>query len=108
MIEEIHPAPSRLRPPMQAVAAAAAANAAANQPSTEDLHALAGQMRQGRLPGGPPASLPGLGGRIDIYATDTAGKPVPGLYGEGKSDGNFPYLEPLAERNPGNGLNTVI
>ena len=130
MINEVNPAQAGLRPPAPAVAAA---NAAANRPSVEDIHALAGELRQGLLPGGyasAPASLPGLGGHLDLY--DTVGKQALGLYGGRRSAENlfkvlgedfdqglasleplqtphdFPYLKPLAGRNLGNLLNTLI
>lgn len=134
MITGIQPAPTGLRPPAPTVAAA---NAAANRPSAEDIHALAGQLRQVPLPGGyasAPASLPGLGGHLDLYDTagDTVGKQAAGLHGGGgsaetpfKTPGedfdqglatfeplqaphDFPYLKPLPSPSVGNLLNTLV
>jgi hypothetical protein len=134
MIPEIHPVPFGLRPPAKPVAAAVAAvNAAANRPSMEDIHAFAADMRKRHPPGGyaaAPASLPGLGGHLDLY--DSLEKPAMGRSGGGKPPENmfrslgeefnqglstleplqtphdFPYLKPLAGENLGNRLNTLI
>ena len=114
MISEIHPIQSGLRPPIStpstkaAVATLAAANAAANRPPAEDIQAFAGQLRHGLVPGGfppAPASLPGLGGQLDLY--DTAAKPALGSEPV-PAPPDFPYLKPLAGPNPGNRLDTLI
>lgn len=109
--------------------AVAVANATANRPEDEEIRLLAVNLRE-RLQPSLTASLPGLGGHLDLY--DTEAKPATGADWGAKAGENtfpapagefsqglsnfepmatphdFPYLKPLAGRNLGNLLNTLV
>jgi hypothetical protein len=92
MISELGPIHPGERPRPKALAAA---NLAANRPDAADLRRLARDIRPPLPEGALPASPPGLGGSLDVYASKP---PHPDL----------PFLKPLSEGGLGQNINTVI
>lgn len=74
----------------------ATANAAANKPDDKDVQALAEDLRKHAPPVVPP-SLPGVGGKVDLYA-GTPRPPTPDPQAAKPEEKQDPPYDPLGGR----------